>query len=52
MFSIKKFDDLRAKEREREEKGITNSAPWRQLTKQLMQNDFVRTFYMAKAKLF
>ena len=27
MFSLKKVDDLRAREREREEKGITNSAP-------------------------
>ena len=28
MFSLKKVDDLRAREREREEKGTTNSAPW------------------------
>ena len=27
MFSLKKVDDLRAREREREEKGTTNSAP-------------------------
>ena len=27
MFSIKKVDDLRAREQEREEKGTTNSAP-------------------------
>ena len=27
MFSLKKLDDLRAREREREEKGTTNSAP-------------------------
>ena len=27
MFSLKKVDDLRAREQEREEKGTTNSAP-------------------------
>ena len=27
MFSLKKVDNLRAREREQEEKGITNSAP-------------------------
>ena len=27
MFSLKKVDDLRAREREREEKGTTNFAP-------------------------
>ena len=27
MFSLKKVDDLRAREREREEKGTTNSGP-------------------------
>ena len=28
MFSLKKVDELRVREREREEKGTTNSAPW------------------------
>ena len=32
MFSLKKVDDFRAREREREEKGTTNSAPESHLT--------------------
>ena len=37
MFSLKKVDDLRARERDREEKGTTNSAPKQRLTDLLIQ---------------